>query len=684
MTAVMPDRHQVANAIAATLDRHGVRLTIGGEPTFLPEKPEGDEWLHAAVGPGKLAAARVMAGHLLAGPLPGGRQFFSPGKLYPGEQDPRWSIWLVARRDGAPVFRAAPNGDITPQALALMRTCVCRRLGLADTWREFTDPLPGGTETWSLLLDADHTNNPIVWQTWPWPDDAHRLVAASGPAGLRLPLPLLGVDIPRRSLSLEWSDDRLAVFLPPVLQPGFLQLLDTLSEAAEIAGIAAIDLQGIVPPDEQGIWIRLGLAADPGVLEVNLPACEGWKQYDHWMRAVDAAATAAGLRSWRQSPDGRRGETGGGNHILWGSPSGVENPFFTRPGWLASILRYWQRHPALSYCFTGEYLGPFSQAPRADESGREIHDLDWTWAYLAALPPGDRRQEIADAVRHLQADLSGNTHRTEISFDKFWFPDFPGGGQGLIEFRAIAMMPEVEWASSVALLWSTLAAWLLERPCTEPLTHHGRLLHDRFFLPSLLWQDLEAVLTDLRGGGFSLSAADYRPMWEWRFPTLLAFESGQAHLTVRRAGEHWPILVDPPKSGGETSRFVDSSLRRLEFLATESFAREWTIEANGRRLPLTPLADQPGTWIAGLRYRHSRLYPCLHPGFAPQLPLRLSLRGPHERAGFLLEDKAAGFTPASAPADDRPGPPCSPIHPGDLTHDLRVAPPGGSGPLPGR
>ena len=665
-------RHGVATAIDETLARHGVRLTIGGEPTFLPEHPQGEEWNHAAVGPGKLAAAQAMARHLLDDALPGGACFFSPGKTYPGERDPRWSLWLVARRDGRPLFAPAPAGGPSAENLARFRAQVCRSLGVADTWREFADPVPGSREAWAILLDAGPTSDPR-WKTSAWPAEARWLVDAAGPAGLRLPLHLLAAGVPRRAVSLEWRGDRLGLFLPPLLQPAFVALLEALADGARRAGLGAINLQGSVPPDDAELWIRVGLAADPGVLEVNLPAAGSWAEYDRWMRAAARAAAAAGLRPWRQGPDGRREETGGGNHLLWGGPRLDEHPFFTRPGWLASILRYWQRHPALSYCFSGNYLGPWSQAPRADESGRELHDLEWSWASLDRLPAGDRRREIADAVRHFQTDLAGNPHRTEISFDKFWCPTAPGGCQGLVEFRAIAMMPEIEWAGSVALLWSALAAWLLERPCPSPLVEHGRRLHDRFFLPSLAWRDLEEVLADLGAGGYPIPADDFRSIWNWRFPAVLDVEDGAGgRLTVRRAGEPWPTLADTPASGGVTSRFVDSSLRRLEFLATAEFASRWTIAVDGRPLPLAAVAELPDHAIAGLRYRHSRLSPSLHPAIEPQLPLRLTLRGPGRVAAYELTESGTGFAAASPAEPPTAGPPCRPIRPGDLTCDLRL------------
>ncbi len=69
-----------ADAIFA---KEGIRLTLGGEPTYVPENPEGAEWSYSAVGPTKLSYARRMAEELLKTRMTGGAVFFSPGKQYP-------------------------------------------------------------------------------------------------------------------------------------------------------------------------------------------------------------------------------------------------------------------------------------------------------------------------------------------------------------------------------------------------------------------------------------------------------------------------------------------------------------------------------------------------------------------------------------------------------------------------
>src|SRR5690606_37275625 len=110
--------------------RHNIRLTLGGEPTFIPVNPEGAEWNHSAVGPTKLAYAWQVAANLQKSRLRGAAAFFSPGKLYPGEVNPRWVIRLVANRDGTPLFRLPARGR-TPDARTLTQLAagLCQSLG---------------------------------------------------------------------------------------------------------------------------------------------------------------------------------------------------------------------------------------------------------------------------------------------------------------------------------------------------------------------------------------------------------------------------------------------------------------------------------------------------------------------------------------------------------------------------
>ena len=141
--------------------------------------------------------------------------------------------------------------------------------------------------------------------------------------------------MPRRAPSIESNGDAIAVFIPPLLQKPFLELLAAIEDSAVKERLAQVALQGYTPADEAGNWITLGLTADPGVLEVNLPACSSWHEYAEWIETVTASCEAAGLRSWKESTWDLPQGTGGGNHLLWGGPKLETNPFFTRPGWLA-------------------------------------------------------------------------------------------------------------------------------------------------------------------------------------------------------------------------------------------------------------------------------------------------------------------------------------------------------------
>ena len=92
--------------IDADLKRGDVRLTMGGEPTFVAiDDPDGAEWSTAAMGPTKRIRAADLFHRLREKYAPQGLAHFGQGKWYPGEQLPRWSLNCFFRRDGQPVWK---------------------------------------------------------------------------------------------------------------------------------------------------------------------------------------------------------------------------------------------------------------------------------------------------------------------------------------------------------------------------------------------------------------------------------------------------------------------------------------------------------------------------------------------------------------------------------------------------
>jgi len=297
------------------------------------------------------------------------------------------------------------------------------------------------------------------------------------------------------------------------------------------------------------------------------------------------------------------------------------NPFLLKPAMLSSFLRFIQRHPSLSYLFSGRFMGPSSQAPRIDESFFEIpRELERALRSIEQMDAPANPALIDATLRNLLLDLHGNTHKAEVSIDKFFNPFMPNGQLGLVEFRSIEMSPDAPSFLAIHALWRALAATFAAVPYTEPLIDWRGKLHDHFLLPSMLEENLKEVLQHLKRHGFGFEMAMFRPHLDFRFPILAEEIFHETSWSVRRAAEPWPLLGEQPAPSGGLVRCVDSSTERLEIHLSGEIKR-FCVSINGFPLPLVPHPE--GGVVGAVRFRTLALPTCLHPQIAPHLPLEI-------------------------------------------------------------
>ncbi|MDX2109569.1 MAG: transglutaminase family protein [Verrucomicrobiota bacterium] len=92
-------------AIDREMKAGDVRLTMGGEPTFISaDNMDGAEWNIAAVGPEKRRLSEQLLKRLWKKYAPGGFLHYGQGKWYPGESLPRWAFTAYWRKDGQPIW----------------------------------------------------------------------------------------------------------------------------------------------------------------------------------------------------------------------------------------------------------------------------------------------------------------------------------------------------------------------------------------------------------------------------------------------------------------------------------------------------------------------------------------------------------------------------------------------------
>ena len=711
-------------AVDRALAAGDVRLTMGGEPTFVSATDiDAPEWNTDALGPTKQRLANQLIRRLQPLWAPGAALQSAFGKQYPGEQLPRWALYAHWRRDHEAVWRdpallADPDvaGTATAEDAARFCAALAERLQVDPSlvqpayedvhyylWREhrlpanvlaedakLADPLererlarvfghglsaPVGSV---LPLRRAIRDGTRAWQSSPWffRGGSMFLLPGDSPIGLRLPLASLPwidpdaldpesepdpfaprerlppqqafrpvlldsmgagaegfrpvpQDLPvvgrgqsepvRTALCIEPRDGVIHVFLPPLFAAeDWLALAAAIEDTAAEVGRPVV-LEGYLPPRDPRL-LHFSVTPDPGVIEVNVHPATGWNEMVERSEQLYEEARQVGLATEKFMLDGRHVGTGGGNHVVMGAAEPADSPFLRRPDLLKSMLGFWHNHPSLSYLFSGLFIGPSSQHPRIDEARQDsLAELEIAFAQIEprkAVPPW-----LVDRLfRHLLADMTGNTHRTEFCIDKLYAPETSSGRLGLVEVRSLEMPPHARMAAAQMLLMRAALAAFWQSPYERRLVHWGTRVHDDFLLPHYVAQDFGDVLEELEVFGFRLDRSWFDPHFEFRFPRIGEVTLRGATLELRHALEPWHVLGEEPAGGG-TARYVDSSVERVQARVSGWVDERYVLACNGQAVPLTA-TDRAGEFVGGVRFKAWQPpLGALHPTIPAQTPL---------------------------------------------------------------
>ena len=338
---------ELGDVVDEHLKRADVRLTQGGEPTFVSAfDMDGEEWNVSAVGPTKRAHADDLIRRLRDRFAPGALIAYGQGKWYPGESLPRWAFSLIWREDEEPVWRnpkliALEKDDHQPThdlardySMALTRHLGVDSAFAMPAWEDpayyllreqalpiNVDPIESklenpeerarlasvfrrglGTPTGYVLpLQPWQARDTFRWITGPWPTRDGKLITIPGdsPLGFRLPLeslPWISEDDYPYHSERDPFEERAP--LPPRRQRSQTERAPGSGDAKGAVRLQVpVDLRptetanGLVSEN-----VRTALCVQPrdGRINVFLPPVETAEQYLDLIEAAENAAAEVG------------------------------------------------------------------------------------------------------------------------------------------------------------------------------------------------------------------------------------------------------------------------------------------------------------------------------------------------------------------------------------------------------
>ncbi len=689
--------YQLGHSVDRQLESLGIKLTMGGEPTFISiDDMESAQWNTAADGSDKRRLAHDLFMKMQARFSDGSFRHYGQGKWYPGEPLPRWQYACYWRKDGEPIWHnndllADINQDykLTEEDAGQFAKALTKQLGLPEKaittayedvlyhlWQEGCLPVDPGPDQPELLHAMSRKGflakleqgldkpagfvlplqwDPVKeqWQSciWEFKRGHCYLLPGDSPLGYRLPLDSLagskvfierdptsipaeyeeddsnyltpqagyvGTELFKTAIAIEARNGKLYVFMPPLSHSEqYLKLINAVEASAHHLDMPLV-IEGYTPPGDNRID-KFAVTPDPGVIEVNIHPSVSWSELVDRTHILYALAKESRLGTDKFMLDGRHTGTGGGNHVTMGAATALNSPFLRRPDVLRSFITYWQHHPGLSYLFSGLFIGPTSQAPRVDEARDELlYELEIAFSQI---PAGEVVEPwlVDRLLRNLLVDLTGNTHRAEFCIDKLYSPDSASGRLGLVEFRGFEMPPHERMSMMQMLLLRSLLVWFWRQPYHKPLVRWGTELHDKFLLPDYVKQDIASVCKDLQQAGFNFHLSWFEPFFEFRFPRCGVRQIDNIEMELRTAIEPWHVLGEESSSSG-TSRYVDSSLERVQIKVKGLVGDRYIVTCNGRRVPMRSVTEK-GAMVAGIRYRAWQPSSALHPTIGIHAPL---------------------------------------------------------------